>query len=504
VNKSLFHSKNTITKSILQTLVSQYLISGINLLFTIYWVRVLSKSEFAIIAASEILFALGTFTDPGLNTSFNKHAPKYFIDSPEKGRFLFKQSFFVRLVLLVIFVLACCIFSGNISKLILKNLNYYPYICLFAIATIPAGLTDNFIFLAKSLNDFKTVALINFVSNFSRQIIGLALWSFIGFKGYALAQPVALFVVLLLLIAKYRSFFYKTDKILSLRINLAYSFPFYLRQFFRYGFGQLDQLLVGLLLKPEYLAAFSVAKKVVSYLSSVVSTIFEPMLVKVASAFDGTKIQDKYLLSALVYFPIALLPIIILISGNSQIVMELFAGEKYKSMWPILSLLCIGQFGSFMCSNINMFVFVSKPPLYTLIVDGVIGAINYLGAPIAIIFMKIYGIAIAQIFAFFVGFVIGFLIIKAECAQIDFLSKYAKLGVSSIIMAAFLILSAIQKADLWLMILYNILGLVAYLCIVYYSIVNKRDKAIIAALVPKRFQNVYNKTTLFLSGSFLK
>jgi O-antigen/teichoic acid export membrane protein len=486
VNNSLFQSKNTIAKSILQTLVSQYFISGINFLFTLYWVRVFSKNEFAIIAASEILYALGTFTDPGLNTSFNKHAPKYFIDFPEKGKILFKQSFFVRLILLLFFTLACCIFSANISKLILKDCNYFPYICIFAIAAIPAGLTDNFIFLAKSLNDFKTVALINFTSNFSRQIIGFALWIFFGFKGYVFAQVVALFVVLILLIAKYRSFFLKTTIIFSLRINLVYSFPFYLRQFFRYGFGQLDQLLVGLLLKPEYLAAFSVAKKVVSYLSSVVSTVFEPMLVKVASEFNGTKIPDKYLLSALLYFPIVLLPIIILISGNSQIVMELFAGEQYKSMWPILSLLCIGQFGSFMCSNINMFVFVCKPPLYTLIVDGIIGGINYLGAPIAIIFMQIYGIAIAQIIAFFVGYVIGFFIIKADCLQIDFLGKYIKLGVSSVAMSAFIVLSIIQKADLWLMILYNILGFIVYFCIVYYTIVNKYDKTIIANLVPKR------------------
>lgn len=155
------------------------------------------------------------------------------------------------------------------------------------------------------------------------------------FAGLALGQIVITLLCVFLLRASLRHLrVTQLDRAL-VREKLVTYRPHYLRQVYRQGARQADQLLVALLLPIEHTATLHVARNASSYLQHVSRAFTDPFTMHLARP-ESARDRDRNLRATLAFT--AGVPL--LVTLVSPWAMQIFGGPRYADAWPVLAVLC--------------------------------------------------------------------------------------------------------------------------------------------------------------------
>lgn len=409
---------NSLVKQSLRILLGRASVSGIGLLFTVYFAYELPKNLFALIA---LYSTAASFTqvmiDLGLSAKMVREAPALMNDKSkfaETVRQVVMPSILLRLsaavVTCVIMVLFLQLMEGPLSAEF-TSLNVQFIILLAPISMFFENGSTTMASIFQVQRRFGLDSFLTSAATLLEMIFATILYIHYGmnqyFTGVLAAQAAIFFIRTYLIRDVLRHFRLKEMSIIKSKAILKEYWPYYLRRFFRFGLLQGEQLLVVILLPLAQLADFNLAKRLSKYLKFYSDAFSNPLTIKLARSSD-LLFRKKHVRTFL-YFTI---PPPLVMSLLSPWIMQLAGGAKYAGSWPILAIL-YASYIFYGYSNLQMAVVTIFGKGTEVLYRDVLGSVVGLTATLILILtFGQYGLAWGQLIAYFTLFVAGYHVSK--------------------------------------------------------------------------------------------
>jgi O-antigen/teichoic acid export membrane protein len=448
-----------IAKSGSALLVSQLGLLAINLLTTIYILRLLSKTEFAVVAVLDILISIITFTDLGLLAVAIQKAPAELQPGkdPTPGLALIKCAVWYRSLALLLAGALSIFFASEISQWLLKTPDYAWAVRMLAPAAMGVIWYQTFQGVAQIKNDFYLFARWDIVVGVLRPALSILGYLAYGLPGFLIGTTISIYISVLGLGWSLRDFFINKAPLAPLWSTLRYGLPFYLRGFARFGFLQYDQLVVATLLTPEILASYTVVRRLTKFIFMMTESFQTPITMRMtALRIEADALQAKFFVRSTRYLTMIIVPLAGLLAAASPWVMLVYGGEKYAAEWPLLILLLAAQVAYTFYSVMGSAVFARLKPLASLVVDGIVGGANFVLAPLLVFLLGKYGIAWGQIIGFCAGILCARIMLGWKSAFKYDWSVWRLIGVPLLLACAILIAGQVIFAAWWIVPIYGV------------------------------------------------
>lgn len=348
---------------------SQLFCTFTSLVFTVYFVRILSPEVFAVIAVYDILqFFINSLAGFGFTTTANKRIPSQVANN--RLSITRKYFFWVltnRIIFTLLFTVLVCVFSKPISFLLLKDTIHSQTILYMSVSLFSSSVLDAIFNLATTLKDFEWKANQVIYINLAQRVFAFSFYQFWGLNGYFSGFSLVSIIFLAVSIFRYRNYFFHPQNFHSTKLTYAkifnYSIAYNLNNWTRSFFIRGDQFLVGVLLSPSLLAAYNVAKRFTNYLSIIFSATLTPFMIKFLSIQnEKTKQLQTSLSNVLWIISFIFIPISLLASINSRVMITFLAGNQYAPYSYLLSVLFIVQIFVFYKKTLDTSVFAFCKP----------------------------------------------------------------------------------------------------------------------------------------------
>jgi O-antigen/teichoic acid export membrane protein len=395
-----------IAKSSSALLFSQIALMAFNFGTTIYILRLLSKTEFAVIVVLDILISLFGFTDFGLFAVALQQAPSLLQPGQDaaRGLSLVKCAVWYRSLALLAIGLLFSLIASQLSQLFLKTPDYTWAVILMIPAAMGMVWYQSFQVVAQVKNDYYLFARWDVIIGVLRPILSILGYLFYGLPGFLVGTAISIFISTGGLAWSLHDFFINPVRPAPFWSTFRYGLPFYIRGFARFGFIQYDQFVVAALLTPVDLAGYSVVRRLTRFVFLVVESFQSPIMVRMtALRAEPDEIQVRFFSRATRYLTIIVISLATLLASASPWVMRLYGGEKYASEWPLLLVLLSAQIVYTIYMVYGNAVFARLKPLASLAVESTVGGINFILAPLLVILFGKNGIAWGQMAGFTVG-----------------------------------------------------------------------------------------------------
>ncbi len=388
-----------------------------SLLFTIFFAYELPKVIFGLIAVHTMSVSFSkVFTDLGLYYCVLRNAPpliqkneiKEAVHSFIAPATLVRTS--LALMLTAIYVGAGFVYSEELQT----NFKELDILFILPFAGLHLLIQNQLYILSPlflSLERFGTDSFFDSFGVFLEQVAAVICYLLFGinfyFVGIMIGKGLNLLIISILLRKTLVFFTFRPSDFIK-GIDLLRSYiAFYIRQFFRLGMKQFDQLMIAVILPIEQLANYELARKGSNWLKHVIKAFGLPLTVKFSKSTDPEE-RSKY---AKTYF-LYTLPIPIILACLSPWIMELMGGEKYAESWYILAILYT-SFALYTISNFQFSVIAmyakNTESLWQDIIAGVVGLVSAL---ILIIVFREYGMAWGQLLTYLTLSIAGYRITK--------------------------------------------------------------------------------------------
>lgn len=408
-----------IAKSGSALLFSQFGLNLINIGFTVYVLRVLSKPEIAVLAVLEVLVSVLTFSELGFGAVATQRAPAELQSEAGRPRALglIKASFIYRSLVMLALGAIGIYYAAEISQLLLKTGDYAWAIIWLIPGAAGVVLFNSLQLVAQISDDFYLLARWNFIAGVLRQALPLAVFFPFGFYGYMVGMFASIVIPVIGLGWPLRRFIFNRAPLPPFWFTFRYGLPFYLRNFLRFGYLQYDQILVAILLSPTALAGYSVARRFTKLIIIITEAIQIPMSMRMAAIRnDPDAVQAAFFRKATRYTTLIIIPLSLMVAAASPWIMHIYGGEQYIQNWPALAILALAQAGYGIYTIYGSLIFARLEPLASLRLDGVAGGINFFLAPVLIFVLGQYGVAWGQLLGFTVGMLVAVLLLRAAPA----------------------------------------------------------------------------------------
>ncbi|MEM1577938.1 MAG: oligosaccharide flippase family protein [Candidatus Pacearchaeota archaeon] len=401
----------TIRNSIINT-TSQFLILIITTLFVAYIARKLNKTELSIFALLQIFQSVFiTFTYLGLPSAGIKLIPKLEVEenfSEIAG--IVNTILFLPLIIFLPFLLIMFFLKNGLSMLLLKTPDYGNYIVLTGINLIFILFFDRITLLLQAFQKFVILAILNISYYLFQRIFAILFF----YQGYGLKSIFFGFLIggvlstILGLFSLKRYLFYKSYNF-SVKQLISFSLPYFFQGILRFGFTQIDQVIVSIFFTPDKLAGYYIAKKIINPFILIFGAPLQVLIPKLsADKVKGEynvkkgKVDRIYYLSSLF--------IVFLIMLFSKYLLLLVGGRNYLNESFILNLLSIYLFFYVLFSLVSTDVFILCEPKALFKLNLFTGIMS---AALTVLFAKyigISGIVLGQIG----GLLFGFIYVKTK------------------------------------------------------------------------------------------
>ncbi|MEM5843357.1 MAG: oligosaccharide flippase family protein [Candidatus Aenigmatarchaeota archaeon] len=403
----------TIRNSIINT-TSQFLILIITTLFVAYIARKLNKTELSIFALLQIFQSVFvSFTYLGLPTTGIKLIPELEVEKKfTEISGIIKTILFLPFIIFLPFLLGMFFLKNALSMLLLKTPDYGNYMVFIGINLIFILFFDRITLLLQALQKFIILAMLNISFFLSQRILAILFFHqghglngiFFGFLiGGVLSTILGLFSLK-------RYLFYKSCNF-SIKKLISFSLPYFFEGILRFGFTQIDQVIVGVFFTPDKLAGYYIAKKIINLFI----LIFEAPLQVVIPKLSADKVKGEYNVKKSkvnkMYYISSLL-IVFMIVFFPKYLLLLVGGRNYLNETFILNLLAVYLFFYVLFSLTSTDIFILGEPkdLFKLnLFAGIISTI------LTIVFAKyigIPGIVLGQIGGLLLGNMYGIIKLK--------------------------------------------------------------------------------------------
>jgi len=459
------NNRGFLVKSALKMIGSQYCLSIFNFFCYMYLFRVLSHIEIAIIAIFEILTSIYGFSELGINSVMIKFCPSRLKADHDRDKAfgLIKLTIYVQGFILFWMVTATIYFAPFISSQFLKTDAYSWTIFIIAPGSALTILFTTLRGIAQVNERYSLIAKWIFLAGVLKQSIAIPCFLIKGFKGYIIGITCASIIPVIGLGFSIRHLLFNPSPVAPLWKTFIYGTPLFIRSFMRYGFKELDQTLIGLLLTPELLATYSVARRFINYLNQIIGFFATTIMVRSLSLIDKplTEMQN-FSRQAMRYFYIIIIPVCICFSLASPWLMTVYGGSKFYFGWPILSLMAICQILYSFISILSIYVFALRLPKTTLLLHSSIGLFNYCFSPLLIINIGVYGVIFGQMISFILGIFVATYMLRSYNISIHW--SELSILVWPLILSVFVVLTGMYLSfNLWLIPLYFMIASVIFI-----------------------------------------
>jgi len=481
-------------------LMSQYGLTAVNILFAIYLLRVLPITEVAVIAVFDILITFAGFSDLGLVSVMIQQAPGGFREQIDHQRSLslIKCAMYYQSIALLIIGMAIVIFAPWISQFFLRTSDYSWAVMLFAPGAI---FSIWFLFLqcaAQVTQDFYLIARWQFLAGFFRQLLAIGAYFLWGFPGYVVGIVTSAILPVLGMGWSLRKLLYNAVPAAPFWGTFLYAFPFYIRTFMRFGFLQLDQILVGALLTPGALATYSVARRLANFFATLITSFQTPLMIRMASLRNGAlEGQESFTSRSLYYVVMIIVPLGVGFSVASPWLLQVYGGAKYADGWPITALLALVQVEYAIYTTFSSAVFAYGTSREVLLQDASVGLVNFVVAPVLIIVFGLYGAVWGQFLGYGLGIFISRCLLQRRMqVTLEYPSLLA-LGLPLLFAAGLAVIGQIVYFSLWVAPFYYLSATALFVGFAFPRL-KTADRQQFMALVPARFQIVTGRIGQFL------
>lgn len=312
--------------------VNQFGVQFLNLLFSIFLARLLSPTEYGLIAMVTVFTGFSSIIiDFGFGNALihKKEATKIDWSS------VFWLNLLIGSLVCIVFILSAGTIASFYEETIIEEITI---VLSFTFIATGASVTSN-AFLKKQLK-FKSIALANLLSIIISGALGIYL-ALHGFKVWSLvAQRLSnVFLKMILLFFFSKNWPTIAFSIESIKGIFSYSTYIFMSRILSYGSRNLDNLLIGKFLSSAdlgiYNRAYSFLMFPIKTISSVINTVMFPSFSQINN--DRIRIKSIFLrttkLVSFVIFPMML----IFNLGAESITMIVF-GEKWIEVVPFLKL----------------------------------------------------------------------------------------------------------------------------------------------------------------------
>jgi len=481
--------------------LSQVGLMAFNFFYTIIVVRILSKPEYAVVAVLDIMITIFGFSEMGLLEVAGQQATSDLRKGRDESRAvsLIKCVVRYRTIVLVIMGIVAVFLAPYISKLFLKSTEYTWAIIILIPGTIARILYETLLGIGRITDNFLAIAQWDFIGGILRIALSLLAIPLFGFEGFLVGIVLSILISVIGLGWKLRRYIFNNIKSAPFLPTFKYGFPFYVRSFFRFGYLNYDQLIVGALLTPAALAGYTVAKRFTKFIFLIIESFQHPITYRMAEIRQEPEDeQGAFFKKATRYITLIVVPMTIIIVLISPWLMEILGGVKYQGDWPLLALMSLAQAAYAFYALYAGVIFSRFLPRDSLVLDGVVGGINFIAAPLLIIAFGKFGVAWGQIIGFLIGIILAIYMMR-NMAHFKFDLTSIKLLVLPLLAAgSIIVLGQVAYPRIWSIPVYAIFGGIVFILLMGRQLTSP-DWDQIYLTMPRFMQPLVRKIRFFFS-----
>ncbi len=409
---------NSLVKQSLRILFGKSSISGIGVLFTIYFAYELPKNLFALIA---LYSTAASFTqvmiDLGLSAKMVREAPSLLKDQSTLKDAVDRVIMPSVVLRWMAAGIVCLIMFGFLQWMQVPLSDEFPDLNIqFMILIAPVSMmfengnsTLSSIFQVN--RRFGTDAMLASLATLLEMVFAFILYLNFGMSQYftgVLAAQASIFLVRLYLCRETIRLFNSAGLPWKKYRGIVREYwPYYLRRFFRFGLLQGEQLLVAILLPLAQLADFNLAKKLSKYMKFYIEAFTNPLIMKLSKNRD-IELRRRHARQFLLFT----VPPPIILCLLSPWIMQIAGGEKYAGSWFILAIL-YASYVFYAFSNLQISAITIFGKGTDVLMRDAIGSVVGLCATFVLILLfGQYGLAWGQLLAYFTLFITGYQLSK--------------------------------------------------------------------------------------------
>jgi len=321
---------------------SKALISVIAILYTALLVRLLTSQQFAIVALFEILLLLtNTISSLGLEALLIKRLPALVEQRKNKtalklGGVVMQQ----RVVLSSLFLLIIYIISEPLLTKFAMSIGQFS---IFILSIWSLTLVNSLTIYFQATLQVKLISSIEIVYNFVSKIIILAMVYIYGFDGFLFGLSSSALFYFLILYKKSKLSVLEQFSLKRRKVLLHFSVPLYLSGLTRFFILQGDQLIIASFFSSHTIAVYALAKKIIGYLKVIIDSLSTPFILQLNQCSNQKELQGQYCTKGFQSYIYILLPLLIGLSINSELAINLMGGDKYNDDYQVLLFLAIAN-----------------------------------------------------------------------------------------------------------------------------------------------------------------
>lgn len=305
--------------------------------FTMFISRYFTLGEMGIFAILGVVFAvINTFINLGLGTAIIRLVPEYLVKGKSRDIDSLVSTFIgIPLILLFLVLALCFFFQKSLSLILLKSDSLGFYVILSVIYSCFNFYSDSVLLIYQGLGDFKKVSQFYLFGIFSQRVLALVL-IFLGFSLRGLFFGFILGSVATASMGLYSLRKYIKAECISMSL-INYAFPYYAQGLSRFGFMQIDQLLVALSFNREILGGYYIAKRIADIFQMMYFAVRDPIGNRLIQQIAKSKaLYDKFLKKSALYSIVLSLSVNLSLVMFSKPVLRFLAGSQYEHFQRVL------------------------------------------------------------------------------------------------------------------------------------------------------------------------
>ena len=479
----------------IRMLGAQVAVTMVSLAFTVWLARVLTKNEFATFSVIGIVVNLvGMLSNLGLETSAIRRVPSMSEgDGRDEGVALIKTALLSRCVLSIVLGAAVYLSADRLSELFLKTPDYVGLIRWMALGAASASILNSLQLLSQAAQEFSALSFQVLFANLVQRFLAVVLYLVLGLQGYVIGFSAGPLLGVLGMVWVMRRYLFNRVRPTAWWPVVSYSVPYCMRGYARYGMLQIDEVIIGVLLTPDVLATYSVARRFSTYLKTITDAFLTPATSKVAElSGSGSDRLRRSFERISRYVSLIIVPVCLATALASPTLMELYGGQKYRDGWPILAVLSLGQVAYYVGSVYLTYVFALGRPLDVLVMEVAGGLTNSLAGALLLWLIGSHGVAWAQLLGLCLMAVLGKRILSSMLT-VRFDAHVGQVLAIPIACAAIIIVAGqLLSPNLWLTPLYGGASAALFVALAVPRL-GQDDWEQIEALSPRRMAGLVQK-----------
>ncbi len=386
---------------------------GVNffsILISIYIVRTVDKVELALIPISMVLIGItGSVVSLGLPSSVLRLVPEFSRKGEtEKRASLLAADIFTTNLFLFIILFLFYFNSDHIIGIFLKEhaflvnpVFFVPLIFFGANYTLSA-------LRMQSVKEFSLIGRTILLTQISQRLLLVPFYHLFGPSGILFSLSIGYALGTLCYFHRLLRYLSPKTRLFPGFSILKFSFPFYLYGIVRFLSTKADYMLISILLKPEQLATYFIAYKVISYFLIICESVLRPIAPRLAEV----KHRGRDALES-AYHKVSRWVIIIFVTLAgftilfARPLLDLYAGDNYSSTWPILIILALAMIPFAFSFFHQTWLMILAPPSKSLKLEIVSATCSLFFGYLLIQRFGPIGVAAGQLFTFTVAALIS-------------------------------------------------------------------------------------------------